>query len=95
MPARTHLVECPLCRGTLEVEAQTGKVVGKWEKRDKNKPTEERFKDALEKEKETKNRLGEYFQSAQSQMDEKKKKAEEIFKKNLEKFKKGNADDNV
>lgn len=89
---KSHLIECPFCRNTVEIEATTGRILGKWEKQDKNKPPEERFKDIFEKEKKTKERLSEYFQGAQSQIQEKKKKADELFKEGLKKMQKGETD---
>ncbi len=88
MASRAHLVECPYCRATMEVEAASGRVLNKWEKRNKSLPTEEKFKEALDQEKHGKDKLSQYFQGAQSQMEQNKKKAEELFKENLKKIKK-------
>ena len=88
MPNKTHLVECPFCRATMEVVADSGRVINKWEKRDKALPTDEKFKEALTQEKQSKEKLSEYFQSAQLRMEQTKKKTDELFRENLKKIQK-------
>ena len=88
MAGKTHYVECSFCHATMEVEAASGKVINKWERRDKTLPTQEKFKEALTKEKQGKEKLSQYFQGAQSQMEQSKKKADELFRENLKKIQK-------
>ncbi|MBI2070073.1 MAG: hypothetical protein HYT79_05665 [Elusimicrobia bacterium] len=84
---KTHLVDCPFCKGTLEVDAGSGKVVNKWEGGRKDKPAGERFSEAVQKLEEGKKKRDEFFSSAAERLKEKKKKTDDLFGEQLKKVK--------
>lgn len=82
----THLVECPFCRGRIEVDAH-GKVVGQWEAK-KKAAGGDSLKDAFEKLKSDKERREKYtFESAQESIERKKRESDEKFRQELERIK--------
>ncbi|MEK7287748.1 MAG: hypothetical protein AAB091_04235 [Elusimicrobiota bacterium] len=89
MSVKSHLIECPFCRGTLEVGADSGKVLQKWPSgRLQGGSPEERFGDALKKMDEAKKKREDYFSNAASEMQDKKKKAQRLFEEQVKKIKK-------
>jgi hypothetical protein len=82
----THLVECPHCRGRIEVEAATGKVVGKWEPK-KASSSGDPLKDAFDKLKADDERRKTLFESAKKENERRKREADEKFEKEKERIK--------
>jgi hypothetical protein len=79
MSEGTFLIDCPVCKGRIEVDRKTGKVLRHWEKpqvKEGGDPMQEAFK----KMKADKSRLDDYFNNAGKSMEEKKKELEEKFK---------------
>ena len=84
---KTHLIICPYCHATVEVEAASGKLVNKWQKKNPEQSRGERFNDALREINEGKKKRDEYFSSAADKLQEKKKKANQLFGEQLKKVK--------
>jgi hypothetical protein len=81
----TILVNCPHCSWTLEVDKESGKVVGKWEAR---KAGVDPMQAALEKMKADKEKAGTFFQDLKKEQEAKKKEAERLFEKERERLRK-------
>ncbi|MBI4667879.1 MAG: hypothetical protein HY747_01640 [Elusimicrobia bacterium] len=84
---KTHYLDCPFCKATLEVDAVSGKLVNKWEGGRKDKPAQERFSDAVKQIEEGKKKRDEFFSSAHEHLKEKRKLAEKLFGESLKKVK--------
>jgi len=85
---KTIYVECPHCRGMLEVEVESGKVVNNWKHDEAPKSADERLKGALHKIEEDKKKRKDLFESTRGQLNEKKKDAADAFQKEVEKMRK-------
>lgn len=80
MSEESYLIDCPICKARIEVEKKTGKVLRHWEK-PQIKEGADPMKDALEKIKNDKSRLDDYFSKARGSMEEKKKELLDKFEK--------------
>ena len=88
MNTKSHLLECPFCKGTLEVSADSGKILQKWPAGQlQGSSPQECFGDALKKMDEAKKKREDYFSNAASQMQDKKKKAQKLFEEQVKKIK--------
>ncbi len=85
---KTIYVECPSCKGMLEVNVESGKVVNNWKHNEMPKSAEERLKGALQKIEESKKKRKDLFESTRGELDEKKKDAQDAFQKEVEKIRK-------
>jgi hypothetical protein len=85
---KTIYAECPFCRGMLEVNAESGKIVNKWKHEDIPKSADDRLKGALRKIEEDKKKRKDLFESTRDRLDEKKKDAQDAFQKEVERIKK-------
>ena len=83
---QTLLVECPFCHGKLEVERESGKVVGKWEAQKGG--SGDKMKDAIERMKAEKAKRDKFFENAAQEMDRRKKEANDKFEQEKERLKK-------
>jgi len=86
MNEESFLIDCPMCKARIEVEKKTGKVLRHWEK-PMVKEGADQMKDALEKIKDNKSRLDDYFSKAQGEMERKKKELLENFEKEKKRIK--------
>lgn len=86
MSEETFLIDCPACKARVEVEKRTGKVLRHWEK-PVVKEGGDQMKDALEKIKQDKSRLDDYFSKAQGDMERKKKDLLDSFDKEAKRIK--------
>lgn len=74
----TFLIDCPICKGRIEVDRRTGKVLRHWEK-PVVKEGGDPMKDAFKKMKDDKSRLDSYFSNAGKSLEDKKKELDEKF----------------
>ena len=81
------MTECPFCHGTMEVNAESGKVVNKWEAKKPQVSANERFSDALKKMDQDKKERVTLFERQQQELRDKKKQADDTFKKRLQEIK--------
>ncbi|MFH1023870.1 MAG: hypothetical protein V1809_10850 [Planctomycetota bacterium] len=79
-------VTCPCCRTTLEVNPVNGRVVQHW-KPVRHDAGADVLEDTLQKIRADKEARGTLFESAKDKLGEKKKKAEDLFKKEIERLK--------
>lgn len=82
----TFLIDCPVCKGRIEVDKKTGKVLRHWEKpvvKEGADPMQEAFK----KMKADKSRLEDYFTNAGKSMEDKKKELEGQFEREKKRIK--------
>ena len=80
-------VKCPLCQGTLEINKRTEKVVQKWKATlPKDTSSDDKFSAALKKLKDQKDSTAARFKQAQNDVQERKKKAEELVKQGAQKI---------
>ncbi|OGS06466.1 MAG: hypothetical protein A2270_07205 [Elusimicrobia bacterium RIFOXYA12_FULL_51_18] len=86
MNEESFLIDCPMCKARIEVEKKTGKVLRHWEK-PMVKEGSDQMKDALEKIKDNKSRLDDYFSKARGEMERKKKELLENFEKEKKRIK--------
>ncbi|MEJ2744436.1 MAG: hypothetical protein P8123_01930 [bacterium] len=76
---RTVYVTCPICKGTLEVSAENGKVVRHFEARDENQ-SGDALTEAVEAAKTSAARTEEKFKIVQEQERHKLKRLEDSFR---------------
>ncbi|HOW27603.1 MAG TPA: hypothetical protein PK876_03755 [Elusimicrobiota bacterium] len=81
--SRILTIQCPHCRGHLEIDSQNGEIVRKWGAQEKPPSAEDRFADALKKVQNQKKELEGKFQTSKEQLQSKKKEAQEIFEKGI------------
>jgi hypothetical protein len=81
----THLVECPFCRGRLEVDAGSGKVVNKWDAKKKS-ASGDSMKDAFEKLKADQEKRKNFFETAKEELERRKREADEKFEREKERI---------
>ena len=86
MDEGSFLIDCPLCKARIEVEKKTGKVLRHWEK-PVVKEGGDQMKEALEKIKNNKSKLDDYFSNAKGSMDAKKKELLDKFEKEKKRIK--------
>jgi len=86
MSEGTFLIDCPICKGRIEVDKKTGRVLRHWEKPG-TKADGDPMKDAFKKMKEDKSRLDSYFTNAGKSLEDKKKELEEKFEKEKKRIK--------
>ncbi len=82
----TFLIDCPICKGRIEVDKKSGLVLRHWEKPE-TKAGGDPMQDAFKKMKEDKSRLESYFTNAGKSMEDKKKELEEKFEKEKKRIK--------
>lgn len=85
---RTVYVECPFCKGMLEADAESGKIVNGWKHDEVPQSAKDKLESALRKIEEGKKKRKDLFESTKGQIDEKRKQAEDLFKKEVNKIKK-------
>ena len=86
--SKTTYVDCPLCSGLLEVDLESGKVVGKWAPGEKEKSGSDKMASALKKLQEDKNRRNDLFSIKKVEIEGQKKKLADDFAKEVERVKK-------
>jgi len=86
MTEESFLIDCPLCKARIEVEKKTGKVLRHWEK-PVVKEGGDPMKAALDKMKQDKSKLEDYFSRAQGDMERKKKDLLDAFEKEAKRIK--------
>jgi uncharacterized Zn finger protein (UPF0148 family) len=84
----TFYVNCPCCSALLEVNAEDGRVVNKWTASERNKSGEDKMKSALQKLQDDKKKRETLLENTKSNLDAKKKRMDEAFRKEVEKIKK-------
>jgi uncharacterized protein YpuA (DUF1002 family) len=85
--AKTVYVNCPFCEGMMEINSETGEIVGKWSAAEKTKD-EDKMSSALKKIEEAKKKRAGLFDSKKEELESQKKKNEDVFRKEVEKVKK-------
>ena len=91
--AKTVYVDCPCCGGLLEIDAATGEVVNKWAAAERNASGADKMSTALKKLQTDKESRKDLFDRKRSEMDEQKRRLEDVFRKNVEKAKSEGAED--
>lgn len=86
--SETFLVDCPKCGLRIEIDKKTGKIVKHYEKPDIK--TTDPIKEMMEKMKSEKEKLNNYFDSAQDGLKERQKDLEKKFKENKKKIEESN-----
>ena len=84
---RTIFVTCPDCQNTLEVDAESGRVIGHWAKGFKD-PTKDSFAEGLKKIQEQKEKRKSLLQTTQEELAKKKHQVQESFQEKLNQAKK-------
>lgn len=82
------IVGCPFCHGSMEVNSETGEVLQKWEPSNLSKSSEDRMSDALKKIEESKKKRATLFDQTKSELENKKRKSEDVFEKEVKRIKK-------
>jgi hypothetical protein len=85
---KSFYVDCPFCDGMMEIDAETGKMIKKWAPSEKLSADQDKMAAALEKLGQEKKRRETILDDTRHRIDEQKKKAENLFKKQVEKIKK-------
>lgn len=86
--AKTHYVNCPFCEGLLEVEAESGELVGKWAKGERHASADDKMSSALKKLQEAKEKRATLFDKTKGALEGQKKRIEESFREEVERAKK-------
>ena len=84
---KTFYVNCPFCEGMMEIDAETGEMIKKWPAKEKSK-TGDTMGDALKKLEEDKKKREGLFDRRKSEIEDQKKRAEDVFRKGVDKIKK-------
>lgn len=85
--AKTIYVNCSFCEGLMEINIETGDIVQKWAPGEKNQKGD-KMESALQKLQEAKAKRAGLFDQKKGELDSQKKKAADLFKKQVEKAKK-------
>ncbi len=86
--AKTAYIDCPHCKGMMEVDLETGQVINQWSHEEKSKSGEDRMSSALKKIEENKKKRASLFDKTKGELEGQKKKLEESFRDQIEKAKK-------
>lgn len=84
--SKTFYVNCPCCKALLEVDAEDGQLVNKWSAQERAQPGVDRMSAALQKIEEDKKKRASLFDKTKSGLEDKKKRVDEAFKKEVEKI---------
>jgi hypothetical protein len=85
--SKTLYVTCAFCRGVMEVKADSGEVVQKWEAQPEE-DIQDKMSSALKKINEGKKRRENLFDAKKHEIEGQKKQAEDLFRQEVEKAKK-------
>jgi ATP phosphoribosyltransferase len=91
--AKTIYVNCVFCEGMMEINAETGEVIQKWAPEEKD-ASKDKMSSALQKLQEAKEKRSSLFNVKKEELESQKKKAEDLFKKQVEKAKKEGVTEN-
>ena len=91
--SKTIYVDCPLCEGLLEIDPESGEVVNKWSASDRNASGADKMTAALKKIEEARRSRKDLFDRKRVEMEDKKRRLEDEFRKNVEKAKNDGAGD--
>jgi len=81
----TFLIDCPKCQARIEIDKRTGKVLRHWDKPD-IKNTADPLKEMIDKMKEEKSKLNNYFKDAKKNMKDREKELDKKFKEQKKKI---------
>ncbi len=85
--AKTIYVNCVFCEGMMEVDSETGKVLQKWA-HDTKGSKGDKMSSALQKLQDDKAKRSGLFNLKKEELEDQKKNAADVFKKQVEKVKK-------
>jgi hypothetical protein len=85
---RKIFIECPFCEGSMEVDTDSGKILQKWETRDKNEEQGDKMVSALKKLEDAKKKRATLFDQTKGELEGQKKKLESTFQSEVERVKK-------
>jgi hypothetical protein len=86
--AKTIYVDCPYCKGMMEIDLESGKVINKWSHEERNQDAGDKMSSALKKIEEGKKKRATLFDKTKDGLEEQRKKLEESFRQQVEKAKK-------
>ncbi|MBI4051696.1 MAG: hypothetical protein HY400_04245 [Elusimicrobia bacterium] len=87
--ASGHIVECPFCHGSVEIDRESGKVLQKWPPSSLGvAPGGDKLKAAMQKLQKDKESREKYFSTAKESEEERKRKLREQFEKEKERIRK-------
>jgi hypothetical protein len=84
---KTHYVNCPFCAGLMEVDSETGDVVNKWAKAERDVSGGDKIQNALQKLGDAKKNRETLFDKKKNELEGQKKKIEQSFREEIEKAK--------
>lgn len=91
---KTIYVNCGFCSGMMEVDVETGDVVGKWSAAERAKSGDDKMASALRKLEDAKKKRAGLFDQKKDELDSQRRKTEDVFKKEVEKIKKEGVKEN-
>jgi hypothetical protein len=86
--AKTIYVDCPFCRGMMEIDLESGTVINKWSHQERDQSGADKMSSALKKIEEGKKKRASLFDKTKDELEGQKKKLEETFRQQVEKAKK-------
>ncbi len=85
--ARTIYLNCPCCDALMEVDTESGEIVQKWSPKEKGEEGD-KMGNALKKLDEAKKRRVGLLDKMKSELEDQRKKNEDVFKKEVDRVKK-------
>ncbi len=92
--AKSFYVNCPFCKGLMEVEAASGQVVQKWSPQERAQDSGDKMSSALKKLDDAKKKRAGLFSQKKEELEENRKKVEDSFKSEVERVKKEGVKEN-
>jgi len=84
--ARTIYVNCPCCTALMEIDTESGEILQKWSP--KEKESGDKMGNALKKLDDAKKRRVGLLDKMKAELEDQKKKNEDVFKKEVDRVKK-------
>ena len=86
--AKTIYVDCPFCKGMMELDVESGEIINKWSHQERNQSGEDKMSSALKKIEQGKKNRANLFDKAKGELEGQKKRIEESFREQVAKAKK-------
>lgn len=90
---KTIYIDCPFCKGMMEVDVQTGKIVQQWEKKGEGDQDKDKMSLAFKKLEEAKEKRKDLFLKKKGELENQRKKILGQFEKDVERVKKEGVDE--
>jgi uncharacterized protein YpuA (DUF1002 family) len=86
--AKTIYVNCPFCKGMMEIDTESGELINKWSHEERSQGAEDKMSSALKKIEQDKKKRATLFDKTKGELEGQKKKLEESFREQVERAKK-------